>query len=89
MNLTKSEERILGNIVAKAARSKAEAEIVSLLQHKLARFLDEADETLRRDFFTQVTSARRRLQNWSKPAEPRSHKQRTEVSMTSPSRSDR
>ena len=75
MNLTKSEERILGNIVAKAARSNAEAEIVSLLQHKLAKFLDEADETLRRDFFTQVelmvsaSSARKIAQHDLRPKE--------------------
>lgn len=75
MTLSRTEERVLGNIVAKAARSKAEAEIVSLLQNKLAKFLDEADETLRRDFFTQVelmvsaASARKIAQHDLRPEE--------------------
>ena len=52
--LSKTQTRILQNILDGTERSLAETAIQSVIREKLPRFLTEADANLRRDFFAQI-----------------------------------
>ena len=52
--LSKTQTRILQNILDGTERSLAETAIQSVIREKLPRFLTEADANLRRDFFVQI-----------------------------------
>jgi hypothetical protein len=51
---SKTQTRILQNILDGTERSLAETAIQSVIREKLPRFLTEADANLRRDFFVQI-----------------------------------
>lgn len=52
--LSKTQTRILQNILDGTERSLAETAIQSVIREKLPRFLTESDANLRRDFFVQI-----------------------------------